>query len=52
MTTFNFAVTAFNPITGRRIVISRHASRAAAEKAARRATLWPEVKIEPIAKEA
>jgi len=50
MTIFNFAVTAFNPITDRRIVISRHASRAAAEKAARRATLWPEVKIEPIAK--
>ncbi len=41
-----FAVMAFSSITSRWFVISRHATMAGAEKAARRASRWQEVKIE------
>jgi hypothetical protein len=42
-----FAVTAFSEITGRRFVVSRHQTRQAAERAARKYGL-PEVRIEEI----
>jgi len=44
-----FQVTAFSSITGKWFVISRHATMVGAEKAARRASRWQEVKIEEIA---
>lgn len=43
-----YAITAFSEITGRRFVVSRHATRAAAEKAARKYG-WPSVQIEKVA---